>query len=112
MKRTAAICFFLLQIVSVIYARFVPSRWLAWAPNDYANGYKMQVHINGRDLSANEIGTRYQLLPEGVYENPVQNLVDIIRQREQTYGRNDQAKVVLAYRPNGGPVQEWRWPEK
>jgi len=111
MKQIAAICFLLLQIVSVVYARFVPSRWLAWAPNDYAIGYKMQVHIHGRPLSADEIGKRYSLLSEGVYENPAQNMIDIIRQNEQTYGRNEQAEVELAYRPNGGPVQEWRWPQ-
>ena len=112
MMRMAGICLLLLQIVSVIHARFVPSRWLAWAPNDYAIGYKMQVQIDGRALSADQIGNRYHLLSESVYENPVQNMVDIMRQREQTYGRNDHAEVVLVYRPNGGSPQEWRWPEK
>ena len=107
-----AICLLLLQIVSVIHARFVPSRWLAWAPNDYAVGYELQVRISGRRLSGDEVGKRYELPSEGVYENPAQNLIDIIRQREQTYGRNDQAEVVLVYRPNGGSPQEWRWPEK
>ena len=112
MRRWAGFCLLLLQIVSVVHARFVPSRWLAWAPNDYAVGYRMQVHIDGRGLSFAEIWNRYQLHSEGVYENPIQNLIDIVRQRERTYGHNDQAEVVLAYRPNGGTPQEWRWPEK
>jgi hypothetical protein len=112
MKRLAAVCLLLLQVVSVVHARFVTSRWLAWAPNDYAIGYKIQAQVNGRELSSDQIGKRYQLLSEGVYENPAQNLVDIVRQRERTYGRNDQAKVVLTFRPNGGTAQEWRWPEK
>jgi hypothetical protein len=112
MRRVAGICLLLLQIVSVVHARFVPSRWLAWAPNDYAIGYRMQVQIDGRALSADEIGKRYDLLSEGVYENPAQNMIDIMRQRERTYGRNDQAEVMLVYRPNGGLAQEWRWPEK
>lgn len=111
MTRWAGICLLVLQIVSVVHARFESSRWLAWAPNDYAVGYRMKVHIAGRDLSADEIGKRYQLLSEGVYENPAQNMIDILRQREQTYGRNDQAEVLLVYRPNGGLPQEWRWPE-
>jgi len=111
-RRVAAVSLLLLQVVSVVYARFVPSRWLAWAPNDYAIGYKMQVRIHGQPLSPTEIAKRYSLLPEGVYENPAQNMIDIIRQNEQTYGRKEQAEVELAYRPNGGPVQEWRWPEK
>jgi hypothetical protein len=112
MRYIAAALLLLLQVVSVVHARFVPSRWLAWAPNDYAIGYKMQVHIQGRALSAAEIGKRYSLLAEGVYENPAQNMIDIIRQNEQTYGRKENAEVELAYRPNGGPVQEWQWPEK
>jgi hypothetical protein len=112
MKQIAAIGLLLLQIVSVVYARFVPSRWLAWAPNDYAVGYKIQAKIHGQPLTAAEIGKRYSLLSEGVYENPAQNMIDIIQQNEQTYGRNEQAEVELAYRPNGGPVQEWRWPQK
>jgi len=111
MTRVAGICLLLLQIVSVIHARFVPSRWLAWAPNDYAIGYKMRVRIDGRALSAEEIGNRYHLLSEGVYENPAQNLIDIMRQREFTYGLQDHAEVELVYRPNGGLPQEWRWPE-
>ena len=112
MTRAAAICLLFLQIVSVIHARFVSSRWLAWAPNDYAIGYRLQVQVNGRNLSADEVRKRYALPPEGVYENPAQNLIDIVSQRERTYGRNDHAEVVLTYRPNGGLAQEWRWPEK
>src|SRR5579863_10326454 len=110
MRTSAAMCLLLLQIVSVVHARFVSSRWLAWAPNDYAIAYKLQVQIDGRDFSADEIGKRYQLAPEGVYENPAQNLIDIVSQREKTYGRKDRAKAVLSYRPNGGAPQEWRWP--
>jgi hypothetical protein len=112
MRRSAGICLLLLQIVSVVHARFVASRWLAWAPNDYAVGYRMQVQIDGRALSADEIGNRYHVPSEGVYENPAQNLIDIVRQRERTYGGNDHAQVELVYRPNGGSPQEWRWPEK
>jgi hypothetical protein len=112
MRITAGVCLLLLQIVSVVHARFVSSRWLAWAPNDYAIEYKLQVQIDGRGLSTDEIGKRYQLVPDGVYENPAENLIDIVRQRERTYGRNDRAEALLVYRPNGGAPQEWRWPEK
>ena len=111
LRSAAGICL-LLQIVSVAHSRYVPSRWLAWAPNDYAVGYCLQVHIKGHGLSSDEIWKRYYLGPEGVYEEPVQNIMDIVRQREQTYGRNDQAEVLLIYRPNGGLPKEWRWPQK
>jgi hypothetical protein len=112
MRRSAGIALLILQIVSVVHARFVPSRWLAWAPGDFAVWYRLQAHVNGRSLSSDEIEDRYRLPPEGVYENPAQNIIDIVKQRERTYGRNDQAEVVFVYRPNGGLPQEWRWPEK
>jgi hypothetical protein len=74
--------------------------------------YSFLFHLFGGVLSGDEIGQRYYVLSEGITENPVQNLMDIVRQRERTYGRNDHAAVELVYRPNGGPAREWRWPEK
>lgn len=113
MRRLIGAAFLVLQVGTVIHARFVPSRWLgAWAPNDYAVSYRFQVSIGNRSLSSDEIGQRYAIRAEGVYENPVQNLMDIARQREQTYGRADHANVLLTYHRNRGPVEEWRWPEK
>lgn len=110
LRRLGGLCLLLLQIVSVVHARFVSSRWLAWAPNDYALDYRLHVNVDGRGLSGDEIGKRYHLPPQGLYENPAQNLIDMVSQRERTYGRNDHAEVVLQYQPNGGEVQEWRWP--
>ena len=111
MKRAAAICLFLVHIVAVVRARSVETRWFSWAPNDYAVGYTLQVKMNGRPLSDSEIGSRYAVPAQGVYENPVQNLIEIVSERERTYGRNDHAEVLLTYRPNGGAAQEWRWPK-
>lgn len=112
MKRLAVACLFLVQIVSVVRARYVPTRWFSWAPNDYAVGYDLHVRMDGRNLSAVEIGDRYSIPAAGVYENPAENLIEIVQERERTYGRNDHADVVLDYRPNGGPQQEWRWPQR
>ena len=112
MRRLVGIVFLLAQVGAVIHSRFVPSRWLgSWAPNDYAVWYRLRVRTGNRLLSPDEVGHRYGLYPESVYENPPQNLMDIVRQREQTYGRDDNAKVVLTYHQNRGPTQEWRWPE-
>jgi hypothetical protein len=111
MRRLAGIAFLLLQVAAAIHARFVPSRWLgAWAPNDYAVWYRLQVRVQDRPLSPDEVGQRYGIRAESVYENPPQNLMDIVRQREQTYGRDDNAQVVLTYHEDRGPTQEWRWP--
>jgi hypothetical protein len=112
MRRTMGILLLLLQGVSAGHAQFVPSRWLAWAPNDYAVGYKLQVHVDGCDLSPRDIEIRYGLAAEQVYENPASNIMDIVAQRERTYGQGDHAEVLLIYRVNNEPPKEWRWPEK
>jgi hypothetical protein len=111
MRRLLGIAFLLLQVAAVIHARFVPSRWLgAWAPNDYAVWYRLQVRVQDRPLSPDEVGQRYGLRAESVFEYPPQNLMDIVRQREQTYGRDDNAQVRLTYHEDRGPTREWRWP--
>jgi hypothetical protein len=106
------ILFLLLQGGSVVHAQFVSSRWLAWAPNDYAVWYRLQVHSGGRDLSPSEIAGRYGLAAEQVYENPARNIMDIVQQRERTYARYDHAEVLLIYRTDGDAPREWRWPDK
>jgi hypothetical protein len=111
MRRLIGILFLLAQCITVVYARFERSRWMAWAPNDYVLSYRLEVHINGRGLSTAEIERRYHLPAEQVYEFPAENIMDIVRQRERTYGARDGAQVLLTYRPDGGPAQEWRWPE-
>ncbi len=102
------ILFLLLQCGSVVNRRFVSSQWLAWTPNDYAVWYRLQVHLDGRDLSPAEIARRYGLAAEQVYENPARNIMDMVQQRERTYDRGDHAEVLLVYRPNGESPQEWR----
>jgi hypothetical protein len=111
MRRLIGILFLFLQLSSFVYARFVPSRWLAWAPNDYAVDYSLRVQVRERVLSKFETEERYGLPAKSLYENPPQNIMDIVRQYEQTYGRKDHAGAVLQYRLNGGPPQQWRWPE-
>lgn len=110
MKQTVGILFLLLQVANMAHARFVPARWMCWAPNDYANWYRLDVRVNGRSLSPAEIEDRYQLPGENVYQNPAENIEDIVRQYEQTYGSKDGAEVNLMYREAGGQLREWQWP--
>jgi hypothetical protein len=112
LRRVAAFCLFLVEIAGVVRARYVPTRWFSWAPNDYAVGYSLQVLLNGEALTPEQIGKRYNVSPSGVYENPVENLIEILTERERTYGRTDGAEVVLTYRPNGETPKEWKWPKK
>jgi|SRR6516162_3864364 len=110
-RKTAGIVFLLAQVAVVVHSRFVPSRWLCWAPNDYAVQYQLQVSVRGLHLDPTDIQRRYHLPSEGWYENPAANIMDIVRQYEQTEGKNDTAQVLFSYRVDGGKTQQWQWPE-
>ena len=111
-RRTAGIAFLLAQAALVAYAQLGPSRWLCWAPNDYAVEYQLHVKAQGRELNPAEVQARYHVADHGWYENPAANIMDIVRQYEQTLGRGDTAQVQLIYRVDGGGTAEWRWPEQ
>jgi len=106
---TMGAVFLFAQLFSVVYAQFGDTRYFCWAPNDYMVVYRMRVSIGGRTLSPMEIQHRYRLGARGVYQNVVSHLESIVRQYEMTYGRNDRARVVLAYSTNGAPEKTWIW---
>jgi hypothetical protein len=111
-RSTAGVVFLFAQAALVAHAHFGQSRWLCWAPNDYAVEYQLHVTARGRELNPSEIQTRYHVADHGWYENPAANIMDIVRQYEQTDGEHDAAQVLLMYRLDGGHEQEWRWPER
>jgi predicted DCC family thiol-disulfide oxidoreductase YuxK len=41
-----------------------------------------------------------------------QHVIDVVRQYERTYGRADEAAVLMRYRINRGPLRSWQWPER
>jgi hypothetical protein len=110
-RSTIGIVFLLAQAALVVHAQLVPSKWLCWAPNDYAVEYQLHVTAQGRELNPTEVQARYHVADHGWYENPAANIMDIVRQYEQTVGAKDPAQVQLIYRVDGGPLQEWQWPK-
>lgn len=106
MKRHIGKAFLLVQLIWVGFAQFGSSRWLCWAPNDYAVEYELIVLKDGRRITG-----RYTVPDHGLYENPAQNMIDIIEQYERRYGRNDRVEVDLIYRNSGGPESRWHYPE-
>lgn len=111
-RNTVGTLFLLAQVALVVHARFVPSRWLCWAPNDYAVQYQIHVSAQGHNLNPPDIQRRYHLPSQGWYENPPENIMDIVSQYEQTVSKDDAAQVLLVYRLNGGEIKEWRSPVK
>lgn len=111
-RTSAAVLFLTLQLCLVIGAQFTSRRYFCWAPNDYANTFTVQVTLNGNKLSEEQALLRYQLQDRKLsYENPASHIIDLIRQYEQTYGRNDGAEVLLKWSLNGHEEQTWRWPQ-
>lgn len=113
--------FLLFQLGAVFTQHLGPTRYFAWAPNDYVVRYRLTVREGDRELAASEILARYRHLygvsagatssasVEGVYENPPQQLIDQILQYERTYGRKDHAVVTLTYRLDERAPVDWVW---
>jgi hypothetical protein len=114
MRGWIAIAFLLLQLGSVIYARFTPRRYFCWAPNDYVVEYQLAVNVHGQPLSPEQVRDRYQIDPGSIreVEYPAEHLIDNFQQYEKTYGRNDGAEVRLQWKYNGHPeLRSWQWPQ-
>lgn len=84
------------------------TRYLAWAPNDYDVAYRLDVVAGTRHLTAAEAKARYHLSGPR-WEFPVEQLQDLVRRYERSYGRDDHATVVLRYRISGRAEQTWTW---
>src|SRR6266581_8829951 len=112
MRTLIASGFLLLQLASIIYYKFTPApvllgsqrlvSWRAhadrWFPHGTVVEYTLQVTVNGRLLSLEEVRQRYHIGDDykgGVFEQPAQNLIDWVQQYEETYGHNDRADVRL-----------------
>ena len=104
--------FLAFQLFAIVRARFVPSRYFAWAPYDAISLYELQVRIDGREISREEVAERYRLPSLGRDNRAIQHVIDAVRQFEETYGAGDGARVLLRYRVNGGPERTWRWPDE
>jgi hypothetical protein len=98
-----------LQVGLVAYEHLGPTRYFAWAPNDYVVQYQLTATVDGHRLSAAGVRGRYHLAPHGVWYFPAQHLVDDVQQYERTYGSRDRVQVTLTYRLNGHARQTWRW---
>lgn len=113
MTRTlAAVALVAFQVVMIGYARFVPSRYFCWAPMDSQNLYSIAVVIDGRELGPEAIEARYRQPAVGGNWQAIQHALDKVRQYEETYGRDDGARVVVTYTVNGHPEETWTWPPR
>ncbi len=104
------ILFLLIQVVFIVRAQFHSTRWFCWAPNDYMTDYQLYVFLGSRPIPPAEITQRYHIADRGIEENRAEHIIAIIRQYEETYGRDNPARVILSYSVNGGKQEQWIWP--
>ncbi|HTL70963.1 MAG TPA: hypothetical protein VL404_06700 [Candidatus Eisenbacteria bacterium] len=105
-----AAAFLLFQVGLMVRARFTEARYFCWAPFDSKNEYALEVVAAGRRLPDEEVRRRYGIPPRGTDHRSIQHVKDLVRQYEETYGRADDARVVLHYKTNGVEKRDWRCP--
>lgn len=102
------ILFLTVQVASVIYARFIPERFFCWAPYDEHTYYSIDVVVDGRSLTLDEVKSRYRYLPEGWEPRCIDNVFSLVQQYESTYGKAQDAEVTITYSTNGKTEKIWR----
>ena len=90
-----------LQLGGILYARLVSVRYFCWAPYDVLTVYFLQVKVNGRPLSADEVWQRYRRPERGMDNRSPQNLIEIVELTEQRYHPQDRVEVVMTLNING-----------
>lgn len=109
MRKIIVLIFFMVQVVGIIYSRFVDERFFCWAPFDQISLYEIQVKINSQFLSSQKIRERYNLPSIGRENRSIHNLFDIITQYEESYGKGESASILVTYCTNGKAKEEWRY---
>lgn len=101
--------FLVLQIGSIIYARFIPERFFCWAPYDTHVKFEVFVTIDGETLNPEDTAARYKYKMKGWEQRSIANIFSLISQYERTYGKTDNAQVLMKYSINGHEEKEWRF---
>ena len=102
-----ALMFLVVQIVLIVYSRFVPERFFCWSPYDEHNSFEVYVTIGDKELSFDEVKERYQYKSNGWEARTIHNIFSIIKQYENSYGKADKASVRVVYTKNGHDEQIW-----
>ena len=83
------VAFLAIQLLSIVYARFVDERFFCWAPYDEHSRYAIGVTMGGRSLSEAEVASRYRYQAAGWEPRSIHNIISLVEQYEMTYGGAD-----------------------
>lgn len=99
------------QVMGIVSARFLQTRYLCWAPYDQITFYRIEAEMGGRSLTPSAIGARYRLPAAGRENRSIHHVLRAIAQFESTYGGGDSVRARVVYRVNGGFEQTWTAPD-
>ncbi|WP_111671760.1 hypothetical protein [Algoriphagus litoralis] len=109
MRRVIISAFFLIQLIGIIYSRFMEERYFCWAPFDQISLYEIKSTVNGVVFSPEEIKSRYNLQGNGRENRSIHHVFSIIKQYEESYGKEDKVVVKVIYSTNGKAKEEWNF---
>lgn len=111
--RSAIACTILaLQILATGHARFVPTRYLCWAPYDEIVFYEIAVELPDGPLTQEQVKERYRIPKWGRSNRSWAHVTDVVAFYETTSGRGDGANTEVRYTVNGRGPFAWNWPEQ
>ncbi len=100
------------QLALIALARTTKARYFCWAPFYMQTDYQLDVTLDGKKLTPQEVRRRYRRPAKGADNRGVQNLIDIIQGYEERYAGPNKAEITMRYRINGKEEQVWRYPPK
>jgi len=103
--------FFGAQLLGVIYGRFTCVKYFSWAPYDQISYYEIEVHKQGKSLSSERIRNRYHISPKNRENRSIHNIISIVKQYENSYGKGENVNITISYTINGHHSGIWTWPE-
>ena len=101
MRTFFVVSFLIFQLGMIVHARFSPWRYYCWAPHDEQTLYRIDVNLQGRWTSQEEVTKRYRDPWRGINPRAASHVIGLVRQYELTYGKHDHAKVIIRYQTNG-----------
>jgi len=97
------------QFAMIGVGLFGDLRYFTWAPHDQQARFMIEATVDGVDLTSEEVHARYGR-SSGVDPRAISHVLNIVRQRETTYGADDDATVLVRYWVNGKEEEQWHWP--
>ena len=94
----------------VAIGAFRAEKHFNWVPYDELTPYRITVVIGNDTLSDAAVRQRYRRPTHHRENRSIHNLIALVRQYEETYGRKEAAQVTVDYAINGGTPRRWSWP--